>query len=114
MQRRARDGQPIRDSSRLLLTHLTDVQNSGTTYADETMTTLTDWGHLPHLMRNAEAHVTVVVRDGTWRVYALAADGRRRGEVAARQANGRLSFTARIDADPASATWLYELERERD
>ena len=110
----ALDGQPIRNSSRLFLTHLTDVQNSGTTYADETMTTLTDWGRLPHLMRNAEAHVTVVVRDGTWHVYALAADGRRRGEVAARQANGRLSFTAKVDADPASATWLYELERERD
>lgn len=108
----ALDGQPIRESSRLLLTHVTDVQNSGTSYADETMTTLTAWGGLPHLMRNATADVAVVVRDGDWKAYALAADGRRRGEVPVRRERGRLSFRARIDADPSSATWLYELERK--
>ncbi len=96
----------------MLVTHLTDVQNTEAVYSDETMTTLGSWGRLPHLMRNATAKVTVVARTGMWRVHALGADGSRRREVPSAYSGNRLSFTAAVDADPSSATWLYELVRE--
>ena len=51
------DGEPIARSSRLLLTHLTDVQNSGIKYADEALTILLEWGGLPHLMRRGAAEI---------------------------------------------------------
>ena len=51
------DGKPIAQSSHLLLTHLTDVQNSGIEYADPDMTILLDWGKLPHLMRRGAAEI---------------------------------------------------------
>ena len=44
------DGKPLADSSRILLTHLTDVQNTGATFEDDTMRVLLAWGDLPHLM----------------------------------------------------------------
>ena len=55
------DGEPIASSSHLLLTHLTDVQNSGIEYADPAMTTLLKWGSLPHLMRRGAARVELTL-----------------------------------------------------
>ena len=55
------DGEPIERSSHLLLTHLTDVQNSGIEYADPAMTTLLKWGSLPHLMRRSAARVELTL-----------------------------------------------------
>jgi hypothetical protein len=51
------DGKPIESSSHLLLTHLTDIQNSGIEYADAALTTLIRWGSLPHIMRRGEARI---------------------------------------------------------
>ena len=51
------DNKPIAESSHLLLTHLTDVQNSGIEYADPALTILLKWGSLPHLMRRGAAHI---------------------------------------------------------
>ena len=55
------DGEPVAASSHLLLTHLTDVQNSGIEYADPAMTTLLKWGSLPHLMRRGAARVELTL-----------------------------------------------------
>jgi len=41
------DGAPISASSRILLTHLTDVQGEGTRYADNSRTVLLKWGGAP-------------------------------------------------------------------
>ena len=51
------DGKPIESSSHLLLTHLTDIQNSGIEYADAALTTLVRWGGLPHIMRRGSARI---------------------------------------------------------
>ena len=53
----ALDGKPIAQSSHMLLTHLTDVQNNGIEYADPDLTILLKWGWLPHLMRRGTAHI---------------------------------------------------------
>ena len=123
------DGAPIATSSHLLLTHLTDVQNSGIEYADPGLTILLNWGKLPHLMRNGAAEIELTLSEsaggvppslaettaatGGCRVYRLSPGGRRLGEVPATfdPATGRLAFTARTDYTPDTATYLYEIER---
>ena len=123
------DGAPIPSSSHLLLTHLTDVQNTGIEYADPDLTVLLKWGWLPHLMRNGAARIElsldaddssitgeagpVIGGKPAWRVFRLSPGGRRIGEVPASfdPATGRLTFTVRTDHDPAAATCLYEIVR---
>ena len=70
------DGEPIARSSHLLLTHLTDVQNSGTKYADEALTILLEWGSLPHLMRRGAARIELAL-DANDGVACGDKDGRR-------------------------------------
>lgn len=108
----ALDDEPLATSKHILVTHLTDVQNTDITYLDESLTVLLRWGRLPHLMRNGRAKCQLRLADGKWSVYALYADGSRRGEVSSSFSKGRLSFTAQVDAEPWSATYLYELVRE--
>ena len=72
----ALDAEPIASSRRLLLTHVADVQDEGTVYADATKKVLLQWGRLPHLMRRSAAEVTLAFADARpCTVYALAADG---------------------------------------
>jgi hypothetical protein len=104
------DGLPLRTSKHILLTHLTDVQNTGITYADDSLTTVLSWGKLPHLMRSGAAHVRLKVAPGTFAVYALASDGERLRAVPASFTAGELSFKADVAAE-AEATWLYEIVR---
>lgn len=105
------DSAPISSSRRLLLTHLTDVQNTGATYADEGRRILLAWGALPHLMRAGRATVTIRLAPGTWQVWTLTAGGRRCREVPSSYADGRLTFVADVAADPACASYLYEIVR---
>ena len=107
------DGKPLAGSSRILLTHLTDVQNTGTTFEDDTMRVLLAWGGLPHLMRNARAKVGLVLSPGKFEVFALDGDGSRRRAVPCVVKDGRLAFVADIGADPASATYMYEIVRRK-
>ena len=108
----ALDERPLAASRRLLLTHLTDVQNSGARYADDTLRILTDWGKLPWLMREGTAEVSLALDPGRFTVYVLEADGSRRCELPSRFANGRLSFRAAVGRDPSAASYLYEIVRQ--
>ena len=109
----ALDDQPIRTSSRLLLTHLTDVQNSGIRYAQQSRKTLLSWGGLPHLARSGTAEIRLAVTPAKdYKVYALSTGGRRVAEVPCRTVKGRLAFTASVGMQPDSATLLYEIARE--
>ena len=132
------DGEPIAASSHLLLTHLTDVQNSGIEYADPDLRVLLAWGGLPHLMRNGAAEIELALeprngpgpaeqnsslvthhsslRDGgpAVTVFRLSPSGRRLGEIPLNfdAASGILHFTVRTDYDPAAATYLYEITKQ--
>lgn len=108
------DGAALSDSKWILVTHLTDVLDSGTRFGDSRHRTLLSWGQLPHLMRNGTAHISLAVGKGDYRVYALSADGARRGEVPSTiDQIGRLCFAAKVDFDPTLATWLYEITKEK-
>ena len=104
---------PIKNSPRLLLTHLTDVQNSGIRYAQRSRKTLLAWGGLPHLVRNGKAEIRLAVKSAKkYKVYALSTSGRRTGEIPSHVVKGRLAFTVAVDALPGSATLLYEIVKE--
>jgi hypothetical protein len=110
----ALDDAPVARSGRLLLTHVTDVQDEGVMYADEDRKVLLKWGKLPHLMRAGRALVSIRL-DGNAvpRVYALRADGSRRCEVPSSWNGKTLTFTANTARDTSDATFLYEIEVAR-
>ncbi len=109
----ALDGQPITSASRLLLTHLTDVQNSGIRYAQQSRKTLLAWGGLPHLVRNGKAEIRLAVKPADkFKVYVLSTGGRRLAQIPAHVVKGRLAFTAAVDTCPETAALLYEIVKE--
>lgn len=109
----ALDDQPIGQSRRLLVTHLTDLQNTDIRYAEVERKTLLDWGRLPHLVRAGKAEVTVQLPDaGKYRVWALTPSGKRLAEIPSRVSPGTLSFTADVAGDRENgARMLYEAAR---
>jgi hypothetical protein len=104
-------GQPIASSKRLLVTHLTDLQNTEIRYAEQARQTLLDWGKLPHLVRNGKAVVSVKnANAGALKVWALATSGKRIAEVPAKTADGRIEFTANVGEGGAEgARMVYEI-----
>jgi len=107
----ALDDQPIATSRRLLVTHLTDLQNTAIRYAEPERRTLLDWGRLPHLVRAGTAEVRLRIdQPERYRVWALAPTGRRLAEVPATRGTDFFQFTAAVAADPESgARMLYEI-----
>ena len=105
------DGKPFAESARILVTHLTDVQNTGTQWADATHRTILNQGGMPLLARSGTAAVKLAVAAGVWKAYALGTDGTRRSEVPVTCADGCVSLSAVTARDPANATILYELVR---
>jgi len=110
----ALDQNPIRSSRRLLVTHLTDLQNTRVRYAEPARQTLLGWGSLPHLVRAGRAEVTLQLKSpAKYKVWALATSGKRLTEVPSRIAKDGLHFTADVSADPTQgARMLYEVAVE--
>jgi hypothetical protein len=107
----ALDREPIRKSRRLLVTHLTDLQNTGIQYRETTRQTLLAWGQLPYLVRAGKAQVAIALASpAKLRVWALTPGGKRLAEVPATVEAGALHFTADVAGDPsAGARMLYEV-----
>ncbi|MBP5509510.1 MAG: hypothetical protein J6Z49_01165 [Kiritimatiellae bacterium] len=107
------DGRPVRESKRLLFTHLTDVQNEGITYAGQDRRILLEWGGKPHLMKTGIARVRLALASpSSCRVYSLTTGGTRRQRIATSVSGHELLFTADVAADPADAAFLYEIVTE--
>jgi hypothetical protein len=84
------DGRPVRESSRLLVLHLTDVQNTKTKFRDEEHTILDSRGTLPHLVRRGAASIRIrLAAPENAKAWAIDLSGARRKEMPlARDANG--------------------------
>ena len=94
----------------MLITHLTDLQNTGTRYADRSRQLLLAWGRLPHLVRAGARTVTLRIHDAERaKVYSLAVNGKRTGEVQTSVAEGVMSVPLSVSAD-GKARMLYEIE----
>jgi hypothetical protein len=105
------DGAPLVSSKRVLVLHITDVQNTGATFTNEKMTDTKSWGKLPYLAKTGSAKVSLRNANPKLKLYALASDGTRLREVKTAYANGAYSFTAEVAAgEGANApTMMYEL-----
>jgi hypothetical protein len=102
---------PIRSSKRLLVAHLTDLQNTGGTYAEPALQVLLAWGKLPHLVHTGTATVRLSLNDASqYKVYSLSTSGRRIGEVPAKAEGGKLVFTCDVKG-PEGARMMYEVAR---
>ena len=111
----ALDGRPVRQSNRLLVLHLTDLQNTKTKYRNAAKTLLDQWGELPHLVRAGAADIALRLdaagAGGRFTAHALDLSGRRTGTVNLTRAGDALVLPARITADAPPAL-AYEVVRE--
>jgi len=102
---------PIRTAKRLLVTHLTDLQNTGASYGESARQTLLAWGGLPHLVRDGAATISIALSDpAACQVWALSTGGRRLERVPATAGKDGLTFTVRVKAADG-ARMLYEITR---
>ncbi|MCZ7648981.1 MAG: hypothetical protein M5U26_27620 [Planctomycetota bacterium] len=111
----ALDDRPITSSKRLLVTHLTDLQNTEIRYGERARQTLLEWGKLPHLVRAGRAEVRVKLDEpGAYKVWSLATNGKRVAELKPEVKDGALVFTADVAAggEEEGARMLYEIARE--
>ncbi len=100
---------PIKNAKRILVTHLTDLQNQGAHYGESARQTLLEWGTLPHLVRDGAAVVHLAMADpAAYEVWALSAGGRRLERIPATVDNSGLVFPVRVKATDG-ARLLYEV-----
>jgi hypothetical protein len=91
------DGLPVGSSRRMLLTHLTEIQNTGTTWGNLERSLVTSLGTLPHLARDGSALIKLSIPNGyTAKVFRLDEAGRRLSQVGVNSSrgNGTITFTA--------------------
>ncbi len=110
----ALDNSPIGRSKRLLVTHLTDLQNTGIRYREPERKTLLEWGRLPYLVRAGKAEISLRFENPSkHRVWAISPGGKRLEQVTTRAESGGLMFTAEVGSQPASgARMMYEIAEE--
>jgi len=106
------DGKPVKTSSRLLVIHLTDMQNTGIRYRDKSMKLMEQWGQLPHLVRAGKAKVRIEF-EGPAKPTAWAIDlsGKRREAVELQRDGDAMTLIADT-ARPAGACMCYEIVRQ--
>jgi hypothetical protein len=104
------DGLSLYSSRRVLLTHLTEIQNTGTTWTGAEREVVTSTGTLPHLARNGSATITLETKTpSTARVYRLDLSGRRVATVSVTKGKYWITFTATTQNPAGGATVYYEV-----
>ncbi len=108
------DGKPLRESGRLLLLHLTDVQLEGITFSASDQRIVTRWPKGQLLAGRGSAEISLTLPDAPWKLHALAPSGKRIAEVPFRK-SGDTSMTWIADTfrDPHETVFAYELERRK-
>jgi hypothetical protein len=102
------DGRPLASSGRVLLAHLTDLQNTGARFAERRRRTLLEWGSLPHLVLAGRAEVALSTKGRAAEAWALTTGGRRKERVECRVSNGAVSLALDV-AGPSGARLIYEV-----
>jgi hypothetical protein len=110
----ALDHRPLRQSRRLLVSHLTDLQNTRIRYAEAERKTLLGWGEMPYLIRKGKAEIRLqTASPRRYEVWALSPSGKRLQKLATTVDQGKLCFTLDVAGEPsAGARMLYEVARE--
>ncbi len=106
------DTQPVVSSARLLLSHLTDMQNTRATYASGERRIILARGVTPPLIRAGRAEIGLAINaPQTYEVYVLETSGRRVARIDTAVHDGVLNFMVNV-AQPCGACMLYEIVRK--
>jgi len=106
------DDQPLSKSGRILVTHLTDLQNTNIRYGERERQTLLNWGRLPHLVKAGSAAIRFKNKKaGKLKAWVLSTGGRRIAELKTTVEDDVLQFTVDVAADPngSGARMMYEV-----
>ena len=107
----AMDSLPLLSSRRILLLHITDVQNTDAEFTNPRMTDTKSWGKLPYLAKTGSAEVRLKNSNRSLGVYALSSDGSRLRKIPAVYSNGEYRF--KVEVAPGEGenapTMMYEL-----
>lgn len=104
------DGRSLTDSRRLLLTHLTDLQNSGARFSSKDRRIIEAWGTMPYLVRRGAATVRLKNTDaGKLRAWRLDTTGKRIAAVPITVSGSDMSLDLSSVAPDGSATLYYEI-----
>ena len=107
------DNKPLADSARMLVTHLTNLQNTGAHYGETGMQTKRAWGGLPHLVRDGQAEIALKhARPESLHVWAVTTAGHRIEEIPAKAVDGGLVFTVKVRGK-YTAVMQYEITAEK-
>lgn len=104
------DKESVEKSKRLLITHITDIQNSDMRYAGPDRVVLNDWGKLPHLVRRGAA--TLVLKrsgGGTVEAWRLDTAGNRVAPLPVEAKDGVVTLRLSTAAPDGKATLYYEV-----
>jgi hypothetical protein len=105
----ALDEQPLPESDRILLVHLTDIKNTGMKLSGKDHQVLEAWGRTPYLVKTGTASVSLCHRRAaTLRIWRLDLSGRRVSRVPSRALHGAIEFTVTTATRP-DATFYYEI-----
>ena len=100
---------PISNSKRLLVTHLTDLQNTDMVFNERARQTVLKWGRTPHLVRNGRAYLTIKLDNpAKARAYRLDLGGKRLAEVTLTSSPDGLNMPLAIKS-PDGAQMIYEI-----
>lgn len=103
------DRKPIPTSNRILLTFLTDVQNTNIRYSGPDRDVIESWGITPHLVRVGSAAVTLAVQNpARYTVYRLDMAGNRIAEIPVTRTTTTLSFNV-TNSGPSGQTLYHEI-----
>ncbi|MBQ7188720.1 MAG: hypothetical protein IJR99_04810 [Kiritimatiellae bacterium] len=107
------DGLELARSRRMLLSHVTDVQQEGITFAEKERQILLRWGTGDLIAREGRAEIRLrLEKPGAYTVYAVATSGKRLDKLGSTVKDGALCFTADIASGVSGAQLLYEIIQE--
>ena len=104
------DGKALSESARILLVHLTDLQNTGMRFRGQDRKVLEDWGGIPWLVRAGSASVRLARKTSdSLAVWRLDLSGNRAAQMPARNGESGISFE--ISTSPVP-TIYYEISAD--
>ncbi|MBI4977826.1 MAG: hypothetical protein HZC28_10100 [Spirochaetes bacterium] len=104
------DGKKLADSSRILVTHLTDVKNSKIKFRNKAKTIEEEAGGPPMLVAYGKASITFTIANAaSLKVFGCDISGRRIEEMKTQRSGGALSFTAETIRDGKAKYMVYEI-----
>jgi hypothetical protein len=104
------DGRPLYESRRILLIHVTDVENTDMHFAGPDKRVLESWGKLPHLVREGQADVTLkTTLAGKLKAWRLDQTGKRIEEISLKREKDQISLHIDIRDKNNNAGMYYEI-----